>query len=487
MTVVQNRPDVPANDVRPGLAELLQMQKDSYRQEGPPPIAVRRDRLDRLKSALTSHTEELARAINADFGTRCPAMSRLGDVGYTVTQIAELRTSVHKWVKAERSHRLLKAAGLSQEVRRTPLGVVGIAGPWNFPIQLTFVPAAGAIAAGNRVMVRPSSMTRRTGEVLAKAMDKYFDPSELAVITADYGPGSAFSKLPFDSFFFTGSPEVGRQVARDCAENLVPVSLELGGKNPVVVDWDANVARAAYRIASAKIMNSGQVCLSPDYLFVPRPLLSDFVAGVLATWRQACPQIQDCPDYTSIINETNFDRIVGHIEDARAKGATVHQWIPPRENLPDRASKKVPPTVLTGLSRGMSIEDDEIFGPVLSVYPYDDIDEVIEFINDRDSPLTLYWYGPDNARKEKLIERTRSGSVNANEFMLNMVTFGLPFGGVGTSGYGYYHGKFSIETFTHARANVSYQGPVAFSPALNPNRINRVEKLAGPLIRLTGG
>nr|WP_309224207.1 MULTISPECIES: aldehyde dehydrogenase family protein [unclassified Mycobacteroides] len=476
---------IPNDTTTPSLDALLQAQKDAFLRDGAPDIATRRDRLVRLQDALTSHAEQLATAIDADFGTRSRAMSLAGDVMYTVGEIAELRAFLPKWVKAETPHSLRRAIGLSQEIRSTPLGVVGVAGPWNFPVQLSMVPAAGAIAAGNRVMIRPSSVTRRTGEVLAEAVAKYFDPTEVCVITAEYGPGSAFSRLPFDSFFFTGSPEIGREVARDCAANLVPVALELGGKNPVVVDADANIGRVARRIAAAKLVNSGQVCLSPDYVFVPTKLLPDFVARVLEAWQHACPQILENRDYTSIINDANYSRIVCHIEDARELGATVHQCIPQRENLPDRESRKIPPTMITGLAPGMTIEEDEIFGPVLSLYTYDNIDDVITFINDRPCPLTMYWYGPDNERKQALIDRTRSGSVNSNEFMLHMMpTADMPFGGVGNSGYGYYHGKYSIQTFSHARALVTYRGPISFSPLMTPRMMAKSTRLFSGLLRL---
>ncbi|MBB4852900.1 coniferyl-aldehyde dehydrogenase [Mycobacteroides chelonae] len=475
----------PTDPTAPTLDDVLQAQKSAFLQEGVPSIETRRDRLMRLQEALASHAEDLATAIDADFGTRSRALSLAGDVMYTVGEIAELRAFLPQWLKSETPHSLRRAIGLSQEIRPTPLGVVGVAGPWNFPIQLSMVPAAGALAAGNRVMIRPSSATYRTGKVLAQAIAKYFDPTELSVITAEYGPGSAFSRLPFDSFFFTGSPEIGREVARDCAANLVPVALELGGKNPAIVDHDADIGRVARRIAGAKLLNSGQVCLSPDYVFVPTQLLPDFVTHVLHAWRRACPQVLNNPDYTSIINEANYNRIVDHIEDARELGATVHQHIPQRENLPDRESRKIPPTLITGLAPGMTIEEDEIFGPVLSIHAYDDIDGVITFINERPSPLTMYWYGPDNERKRVLIDRTRTGSVNCNEFMLHMMpTADMPFGGVGNSGYGYYHGKYSIQNFSHARALMTYRGPVSFSPLMAPRFMGKSTRLISGILRL---
>ncbi|WP_018177198.1 aldehyde dehydrogenase family protein [Jongsikchunia kroppenstedtii] len=467
----------------PTPAQILDLQRAAFLRDGIPDLATRLDRLGRLHALLADNCESIADAIIADFGSRARWLCTAGDVMYTVNEIRDQRRHLKKWL-TEPARTPLRLTGFHYRVRREPLGVVGIAGPWNFPVQLTFVPAAGALAAGNRLMIRPSSVTRHTGDALARYAAGYFDLEELAVITAEHGPGSAFSRLRFDSFFFTGSPEVGIEVAKDCAANLVPATLELGGKNPVVVDTDADIARAAKRIAAARLINSGQVCLSPDYVFVPEAALDQFTDQVLATWRQAYPTIVGNPEYTAIINSSNYDRIVGHLRDAERKGATVTQAIPAGEILPDAGSRLIPPTLITGLRPEMTIDSDEVFGPVLSVHPYRTLDDVIATITSREHPLTLYWHGPENDRLQALIDGTRSGSVNINDFMVNMYSAAVPFGGVGRSGMGSYHGEHSIKTFTHARTVAASRLPVGAELA-TPKRLRTIAPLAGRLSRLT--
>lgn len=446
---------------------LLQLQRAADARDGTPDLATRIDRLDRFAAWVADSADELVDAIAADFGSRSRQLAWFGDLTAVLAEAAEQRRHLKRWMADGHPNRLAGLFALRMSVRHEPLGVVGIAGPWNFPVQLTLVPAAAAIAAGNRVMVRPSSATPRTTETLARNVGRYLDPEELSVITADFGPGAAFSKLRFDAFFFTGSPAVGREVAADCAANLVPVTLELGGKNPAIVDIDADLSKAAARIAASKLVNSGQVCLCPDYVCVPEDRLDAFVEEVLGTWRTAFPTIVSNPEYTSIINKSNYDRIRGLIDDAREKGATVRQVILPGEDLPDGTTRKIAPTVLTELRDGMTVEHEEIFGPVLAVYPYRELGEALSRIVAGEHPLTMYWYGPMNDRYRRALDATRSGSVNGNDFLLNMLP-GLPFGGVGHSGMGAYHGRYGFETFTHRRAVAHSSLPVSLARLLAP-------------------
>lgn len=449
------------------LDEILAAQKSAFVAEGIPTLEARRDRLARLGALLGDNAGEIADALAEDFGSRPRALSLAGDVQACLLDIAEQRRHVGKWMAETRPSRLLGLAGIRARVRHDPLGVVGVIGPWNFPLQLAITPASAALAAGNRVMVRPSSVTAHTTALLAARAPSYFDVAEFAVITSAHGGGADFSKLRFDSLFFTGSPEVGASVAADAAANLVPVTLELGGKNPVVVDVDADIDRAAGLIASARVTNAGQVCLCPDYVFVPEADLDRFVGRLLETWRSAFPSIVANPDYTSIINEPNFARINDLVADAVSLGATATSAVPAGERLPDPATRKIAPTVLTGVRSGMKIEETEVFGPVLAVYPYADIRQPIDFIAGRGHPLTLYWHGPRNARFEAVVAGTRSGSVQANDFLVNMLPV-LPFGGVGKSGMGNYHGKYGFETFTHARSVTCSATPVKVAKAIAP-------------------
>jgi coniferyl-aldehyde dehydrogenase len=370
----------------------------------------------------------------------------------------------------------LRLVGLDLRINSTPKGVVGIIGPWNFPIQLVIAPAAAALAAGNRVMIRPSSVTARTTAVLAAKAPEYFDLEELAIVTPTHGGGSDFSKLRFDHLFFTGSPRVGESVAVEAAKNLVPVTLELGGKNPAIVDRETDVALAAKRLALTRLINGGQVCLCPDYVFVPREHADEFVKTVVRTWKDSFPAIIENPDFTSIVNNTNYDRIVGYIANAVSLGATKHQFVPAGEALPDRATRKIPPTLLTGVTSAMAIENEEVFGPVLTVYAYDDVDEAIAHINGGDHPLTMYWYGDRNVRFDRLVQSTTSGSINGNDFGPNMASGLVPFGGIGRSGMGNYHGEWGFDTFTHKRAiaysRLRFSGAQFMAPPYK--RLNKV-------------
>ena len=281
-------------------------------------------------------------------------------------------------------------------------------------------------------------------------------PTPAGAAGAGRGPaparGSDFSVLPFDHLFFTGSPGVGKSVAKDAAENLTPVTLELGGKNPVVVDSSADIERAARSVAASRLVNGGQVCMCPDYVFVPEDRVDAFCDIVLDQWRTSLPAIVGNPEYTAVINTSNYERIVGLVDDAVAKGAVKRDATPAGERLPDAVTRKIAPTLLTGVTPEMEIDDDEVFGPVLTVFGYKSVDEAIRYITARPSPLVLYWYGDKNERFETVADRTRSGNIYGNDFGIGMVSSAIPFGGVGNSGMGGYHGHYGFRTFTHERA-----------------------------------
>jgi acyl-CoA reductase-like NAD-dependent aldehyde dehydrogenase/cytochrome P450 len=446
---------------------ILALQRRAFVADGIPDAATRIDRLNRLAALIADHGDELTDAVTRDFGSRPRALTIAGDVVPCLAEVAEQKRHLEAWMSDSIPARVLQAAGLRASVRHDPLGVVGVMGPWNFPLQLTLVPAAAAIAAGNRVMVRPSSATPCTTDVLAAHAPDYLPIEEFAVITGKQGSGADFARLKLDSLFFTGSTATGAAVATAAAANLVPVTLELGGKNPAVVDVDADIVRSARRIAKSRITNSGQVCLCPDYVFVPADSVDAFVEAVLATWRKMFPTIVDNPDYTGTIDPVAYERILGLVADAERLGANKFEIVPSGETLPDARTCKIAPTVLTGVTDAMKIDGAEVFGPVLSVYPYRQIDEAIGHIGRHDHPLTVYWYGPRNRRFETLVARTQSGSVQGNDFLVNMLPI-VPFGGVGASGMGRYHGKYGFDTFSHQRAVVHSSLPVSLAGLIGP-------------------
>lgn len=434
------------------LAEILAIQKAAYHEEPQPSAKVRRDRISRLKKLVLDNSADFAAALREDYGSRPEALSILTDIAASMPDLDHQRSHVAKWMKADRPSRLLEKVGFHQQVRHDPKGVVGVVGPWNFPLYLTIVPAGSALGAGNRVMVRSSSSTPRTTELLCELGPKYFSVDELAFIGPEHGRGSVFSRLPFDHLFFTGSPAVGKSVAKDAAENHTPVTLELGGKNPVVIDPEADIDSVAGNLASARMVNGGQVCVCPDFVLVPRSKKDQFCDAVIAKWEETFTKISGNPEYTAVINDSNYERIVGHIADAESKGATVRQVVPAGETLPNAAERKIAPTLISDITAEMSVDSDEVFGPILSVYTYDDLGQAIDMINARPNPLVLYWYGPMGANFERVVGATRSGNVYGNNFGMGMVSPAVPFGGSGMSGMGNYHGKWGFRTFSHERA-----------------------------------
>jgi coniferyl-aldehyde dehydrogenase len=459
----QAQPQPAGEEVESHLRDLLDAQRQAYFAEGAPSLEVRIDRLDRLAASVLNASDQMARAIRDDFGNRSLAASLAGDIATTIRDIEYSRSHLKKWMRPTRPQPgYFRLAGLNAWVEPQPLGVVGVIAPWNFPVALALQPAAAAIAAGNRVMIKMSELTPKTAEVVRAAIAAEFAPDEVVVITGDADVAAVFSALPFDHIFFTGAAAIGKHVQRAAAANLVPVTLELGGKNPAVVARDADISAAARRIIGARLANSGQLCQSPDYAFVPRSAQSAFVDAAVGYLNDRIPSVAGNPDYCTIINDRHFDRIVGLVADARERGAQVTEVIPVGESLPDPVTRTIPPTLLTGVSEDMHIMQEEVFGPVLAVMPYDDINEVIDYVNDHPTPLGSYWFGGNTAEFGIFRRRTRSGGVTRNDFALHCALDGLPFGGVGNSGTGYYHGRYGFDTFSHLRAVA--EAPRRFSP-----------------------
>ena len=430
---------------REELERILALQRAAYLAEGVASAAVRRSRIDRLNLAVLEHADELAEALTEDYGQRPLTLTKAFDVLGWVGDAADVYGNLEKWMEPTE----LDGAFIQQK----PLGVVGVIGAWNFPMNLTVEPAMAVLAAGNRVMIKFPDFHVRTGRVFKKAVAEYLAEDEVAVVLGDLDTARAFSDLQLDKIIFTGSPSIGKQVAVAAARNLVPVALELGGKNPVVVARDADLALAAKRIAGSRLMNGGQVCLCPDYVFVPREVADDFVNRVIVEMNTFFPDYVDHPGVVSIVNDRNFDRVVGLIDDAVSKGARKIVAVNDAEAglLPSRETRRIAPTVLLDVPAEATISSEEVFGPVLSVYLYDDLDEVIRYINTRPSPLAAYYYGEDSDEFRHFLEFTTSGGVCRNDGILHATVVGANFGGVGNSGSGSYHGKPGFDEFTHRR------------------------------------
>jgi coniferyl-aldehyde dehydrogenase len=354
--------------------------------------------------------------------------------------------------KRKVSPAILGLLGAKAYIEYQPKGVVGIISPWNFPVNLTFTPLAGVFAAGNRTMIKPSEFTPRTSELMERMFRSAYDESEVAVFTGGADVGGAFSRLPFDHLLFTGATSIAYHVMKAAAENLVPTTLELGGKSPVVVGRSADLSLTAKRVMMGKTLNAGQICLAPDYVLVPQDKAREFVAEAGNAISAMFPTLKENPDYTSVVNQRHYDRLMGYLDDAKAKGAEVIELNPAKEDFRQQPFHKIPPTLVLNPSDDMAIMKDEIFGPLLPVKTYSHVDEAVEYVNAHARPLGLYYFGNDGAEQEKVVSRTTSGGVSVNDVVMHVSMEDLPFGGIGPSGMGAYHGIDGFRTFSHAKA-----------------------------------
>ena len=433
------------------LAEMMTVQRRAYEQNRYPSLAQRYNRIDRLIELLLSEADEFVEAMRLDFGNRSPMHSFMVDGPGIVGGMKATRANLTRWMKAEpRSSGPLAFFGARSRIEWQPLGVVGVIAPWNFPVSLALLPACQALAAGNRVMLKLSEYTPRTSDLLRKAIARRFDPSELVAVTGDAGVGAEFSRLPFDHLMFTGASSVGRHILHAAADNLTPVTLELGGKSPVLIGTDADIATAAKRVAVGKVLNSGQICLAPDYVLVPAGREDEFVEHYCAEVSKMLPKLRDNEDYTSIITERHITRLQGYVEEARQLGARVIEINPAGETL--EGTRKIVPAVLLNTTPQMKIRQEEIFGPLLPVITYVSIDEPIQHINAGPRPLGAYYFGADTEQRRLFLQQTHSGGVTLNDILHHAGNENLPFGGVGASGMGSYHGREGFQTFSHGRA-----------------------------------
>lgn len=436
------------------LIALLNAQHAAFDAERPVPLAVRQDRLQRAIRMLVENAEAFCTALSADFGHRSHEQTMLTDVAASVRALKHARRHVDRWMRPEKRKLQFPLAllGARAAVEYQPKGVVGVIAPWNFPIQLTMAPLAGILAAGNRAMVKSSEFTPRTAALFEEIAGRFFDSAELAFVSGGPDVGQAFAALPFDHLIFTGATGVGRHILHAAADNLTPVTLELGGKSPTIIGRSADIAQATERVAIGKLMNAGQVCLAPDYLLVPDDKEEAVIGGLKSAASMLYPRMLDNADYSAVINERHHVRLQGYIDDARAKGGEVIEVNPAGEDFAASNGTKMPFFIVCNPTDDMAVMRDEIFGPVLPVKRYGRIDEAIAFVNRRERPLGLYYFGNDPAEERRVLDRTISGGVTINDVIFHISAEDLPFGGIGPSGMGAYHGLDGFKTFSHARA-----------------------------------
>ncbi|MEM1052049.1 MAG: coniferyl aldehyde dehydrogenase [Pseudomonadota bacterium] len=443
-----------ADDLRDEQEALLKLQRDAFTASRPESMSMRKDRIKRTMALLKDHGENFCKAMAADFGNRSMDQSMLTDIAATIGAGKHALKHMDKWAKTEKRpvQFPLGLLGAKAEVRYEPKGVVGILSPWNFPVQLALGPLMQVFAAGNRAMIKPSEFTERTSLLMAEVVEEYFTRDELAVINGGPEVAAVFSSLPFDHLVFTGSTATGRRVMEAASQNLVPVTLELGGKSPVIMGKSADFEKAGERIALGKMLNAGQICLAPDYMYVPEDKQDDAVHGVVQGATNMYPTALKNDDYSSIVSDRHFERLQGMVEDARGKGAEVIEVNPAGEDFANANQRKMPLTILKNANDEMQAMQEEIFGPVLPVKTYRALDEAVDYVNENDRPLGLYYFGEDKSEQERVLTRTISGGVTTNDVIFHVSMEDLPFGGVGPSGMGSYHAVEGFKEFSHARA-----------------------------------
>jgi coniferyl-aldehyde dehydrogenase len=458
------------NDARPEpvatMRAIFDAQRAAFLRTGAPSLQERRADLKKLGEAVGNSVDRLAAAISADFGNRSRHETELGEVFPAQSAIRHTLRHLARWMQPKRVSIGLELMPATARILYQPVGVVGIISPWNYPFNLAIVPLIAALAAGNRVMLKPSELTPRTSGFLAEFLAGLFPPDKVATIVGGPDVGQAFARLPFDHLLYTGSPAVGRLVMAAAAENLTPVTLELGGKSPCILGEDAALPSAVESIVYGKLLNAGQTCIAPDYVLLPEDKLEAFVGLTAQTVQKFYPTLAGNPDYTSIINERHYRRIAQYVVEAKASGTRVVE-INPDHGTPPVATRKLPPTLVIDPGEDLSIMREEIFGPVLPIKTYRGLDQAIDYINGHPRPLALYYFGTDPGKRDEVLHRTISGGAAINTTLFHFVAENLPFGGVGASGIGAYHGEFGFQTFSH-RKGVFLQSRLNGSRFLHP-------------------
>ncbi|QQD20183.1 coniferyl aldehyde dehydrogenase [Spongiibacter nanhainus] len=461
---------------------LLQQQRDSFMKDGFPSADIRIDRLARIADIHLRYKDQLIDALSADFGHRSRFQSTITDVLSASREAKETQREIKNWMRAEKRKVPfpMNLLGGRAHIHYQPLGIVGNMSPWNFPAYLAFSPAIGAIAAGNRIMLKPSDLTPATSQVIKTMVADAFNPEEMAVVTGDVEVAIAFSQLPFDHLVYTGGPEVAKSVMAAAARNLVPVTLELGGKCPVIVDSDADIKTAAQRTMTMKAMNSGQLCLSPDYVLLPEDKLEKFLSHAKATMNGFFPRYVDNDDFTSVINERHLARLKGYIDEAQQAGCRIESLNPAEEDF-SQAPRKLPFQFVVNPDDTLKVINEELFGPLLCLKTYRNFDEAIAYVNAKPRPLALYFFSNNPTNIDKVLTTTCSGGVTINDVAQHITCPDLPLAGVGNSGMGAYHGHHGFLQFSHKKA-VYKQGLLSMGKYLAPPSTEKKQKFIDKML-----
>jgi coniferyl-aldehyde dehydrogenase len=455
------------------LARVFARQKAAFETDRAPSRETRLSRLTALARAVEKNEKRIVEAISSDFGNRSAEETVIAEIVMTASVIRHAKGNLRRWMRPRSVATPLKMAPGRSRLEPQPLGGVGIIAPWNYPLQLALAPAATALAAGNRVMIKPSELTPHTSALMRDIIAAEFGDDVCAVVTGGPDVGQAFSATPFDHLLFTGSTAIGQRVAEAAARNLTPVTLELGGKSPVIIDDSAAIAVAARRVAHGKMFNAGQTCIAPDYVLVPKAKVKSFVEAVSEAARALYPEIDTTADYTSIISDRHFQRLKAMVEEARDAGAEIVEIGSANALHPQR---KLPFTIVIEPPAVTRMMREEIFGPVLPVLGVSTADEAVAYVNRGERPLALYWFGDDKKARDRTLAQTVSGGVTVNDTLWHFAQENLPFGGVGKSGCGAYHGDKGFETFSHMKP-VFYQSRFSSGALLHPPYTEKTGKI----------
>ena len=465
------------------LRALFDAQYAASRRDIDVPLSVRRDRLLRMKALIDNNGAALAQAVQADFGVRSAQLTEVADLLVLRSLLSHTLKCLPKWVKPVKVSTPIYLQPARAFLQRQPLGVVGVVSPWNYPVQLALGPIITALSAGNRVMLKPSELTPKTSALMAELIAQTFAPDEVCVVQGDGVNDAAvaaeFTSLPFDHLFFTGSTAVGRLVAKAAAANLTPTTLELGGKSPCIIDASCDLKSAALKIAHGKLLNAGQTCIAPDYVLLPKGQEDAFGHAFAQAVAQLFPTIAGNPDYAAIISPRHHERLQALLAAAQAGGARVQTIDTGGAATPHR---QMAPVVVFDVPPDAKLMHEEIFGPVLPVVPYDSVDQAIEYINARPRPLALYWFGEDTAVRDTVLARTVSGGVSINDTLMHIAHENLPFGGIGESGWGSYHGEAGFLRLTMQKP-VLVQSKWARGDLFYPPYGKRFDQIMGLLKR----
>ncbi|MBT3411959.1 MAG: coniferyl aldehyde dehydrogenase [Halieaceae bacterium] len=436
------------------LNRILEAQRSAFKAEGPVALETRVDRIDRCIAMLVDNQEAICAAVDKDFGSRSKHVTLMTDIMTSVGSLKFVKKNLKKWIKPEKRTPFIPMNFLGGKayVKHQPKGVVGVMTPWNVPVNMIFSPLADILGAGNRAMIKPSEFTPHTAELMKHLFAQYFEETEICVVTGGPETGAAFSSLRFDHIIFTGATTIGRLVMKAAAENMVPVTLELGGKSPVIISEQVDINKAAESIITGKAMNGGQLCISPDYCFVPQGKLEAFVKQCRSVIAQQYPTVQGNADFTACINTRHFDRVKSYIDEARDKGARIVPLCPQGEEFSSPDEHKIALHLVIDPDDSLACMQDEIFGAVMNIKTYSEIEDAIDFVNERERPLALYYFGNDKLEQAKVLDNTISGGVTVNNVTMHVACDDLPFGGIGHSGIGSYRGRDGFRTFSHARS-----------------------------------